>query len=1082
MRQRTPRRRCTQARLRWLDSSLSQEPEVEPGGESEMDSISSEENVAEEGVKSPAMGVMDENNRPHQDIWDPSEVLQSLRALPGGEELEASMEIGNRDLVLQHQHGHTTGLLLAAWRGDSVLLSSLLTSGASPFAADNGGRTPLHLASCGGAEDCVDVLLHHGASAMAWDVLCHATPLHCAASAGHVGCVKRLLLAGADVNAGLAGGRSALHYAVQSNSLDCVQELLRSGACPNTPQVFTETPLHVAAAMGFAASVKVLLEYGADVRVQFGPGKITALHLAAEDGNAECARLLLDAGAHINALNSRLQTPLHIAALAQSVETLELLLQRGADVNAEDTDGRTPLHSAIVKVCHSCECVRLLLDAGAAVNKADSFGYMPLHIAALNEFSNCVFLLLRYGADVAARTNGGVSALSFIVRRTPDILPRFEAQLDAAVKLHEHEIGDVDCELQLDFRILVPNVESGESGLLLAFIEVGQRQILNHPLCQTFLFLKWKRIRKFFLFSLMFHAIFVLVYSAYVVGIFLRDCSPVCSISLPVQISGYILLILTFILLAKELFQMAHSCNGYIRHWENWLQLQIIICACVTSIPTIILQYHVYDWQHHVAAIGIFLTWVELMMLVGRFPMFGLYVQMFTTVAVNFAKFLLAYCCLLVAFSLSFGVLFPNYKAFKNVMWNLIKVVVMMSGELEFEDIFYGNENDQDKQVMYPGTAHLMFLAFVLLVTVILTNLLVGLAVSDIQGLQQSAGLDRLVRQAELVAHLESMLFSRLLRCLPTRLLALCHRSALLLTSPYHWVLHIRPNDPREHRAPRDLIDAAYRLVAGRRERIRRSAQVRRSNAADSDYFYFNCPRTKRAARMEEDYIQLSSMKAKRIGAMEDDYITITHNQGKHSIGYEDDYSSVYYMQNKHTTKIEDDYIPLKYSRIKRNTAIGDEYPCVSFRQSTGKHSTTLEDDYSPVGIRMSRRTTTLTDDDFMPHDLIKDKRTTKLDEYIPLSYTSFRKPYVNNDERVSHSYRQTRLPNTPEENNLPLTVGNQKTSSVHVGSLNMGIERTLQQILSQLNDIAMDVKNIDAETKKNITELNDKTSNLTSK
>jgi hypothetical protein len=35
-------------------------------------------------------------------------------------------------------------------------------------------------------------------------------------------------------------------------------------------------------------------------------------------------------------------------------------------------------------------------------------------------------------------------------------------------------------------------------------------------------------------------------------------------------------------------------------------------------------------WQFHVAGIVVFLVWLELMMLVGRFPMFGLYVQMFT--------------------------------------------------------------------------------------------------------------------------------------------------------------------------------------------------------------------------------------------------------------------------------------------------------------------------------------------------------------------------------------------------------------------------------------------------------------------
>lgn len=36
-------------------------------------------------------------------------------------------------------------------------------------------------------------------------------------------------------------------------------------------------------------------------------------------------------------------------------------------------------------------------------------------------------------------------------------------------------------------------------------------------------------------------------------------------------------------------------------------------------------------WQHDVATVTIFIAWLELMMILGRFPTFGLYVQMFTT-------------------------------------------------------------------------------------------------------------------------------------------------------------------------------------------------------------------------------------------------------------------------------------------------------------------------------------------------------------------------------------------------------------------------------------------------------------------
>lgn len=138
----------------------------------------------------------------------------------------------------------------------------------------------------------------------------------------------------------------------------------------------------------------------------------------------------------------------------------------------------------------------------------------------------------------------------------------------------------------------------------------------------------------------------------------------------------------------------------------------------------------------------------------------------------------------------------------------------MMSGELEFEDIFYG-----DVEVQYPVTSHFIFLSFVLLVTVILTNLMVGLAVSDIQGLQVSASLDRLVRQAELVSRLESLFFSRLLRGAPTKIIKLCKRSALLRTSRNKLLFVIRPNDPRDTQLPEDIKLNIYKLVAERRDR-----------------------------------------------------------------------------------------------------------------------------------------------------------------------------------------------------------------------------------------------------------------------
>lgn len=341
---------------------------------------------------------------------------------------------------------------------------------------------------------------------------------------------------------------------------------------------------------------------------------------------------------------------------------------------------------------------------------------------------------------------------------------------------------------------------------------MGHRELLKHPLCETFLFLKWRKIRKFFLLGLVFHLVYVLAYSGLVIY----------------HVGSTLLLVLNLVLLMKEIFQMAHSWRGYVRHWDNWLQWFILITAFIVGTSTLDPPH---SWQDHIAAVGIFLSWLELMLLIGRFPMFGLYIQMFTTVAWNFAKFLLAYSCLLIAFTLSFTILFHNYKALAEVGPGFMKILVMMSGELEFEDIFYENS------VQFPITAHLLFTAFVLLITVVLTNLLVGLAVNDIQGLQRSAGLDRLERQAELVAHLENMLFSRLLHWVPRPILMFLRKSALLLAAPYPCALYIRPNDPRDNRLPRELARGAYRLVAERRRR-EPSRSCRARDFANLSYRY----------------------------------------------------------------------------------------------------------------------------------------------------------------------------------------------------------------------------------------------------
>lgn len=522
------------------------------------------------------------------EFYDTAEIESCLKSMQNADEIEMAIKSNNYNYVFRSIVELNAGLMMAVWLRHVEFAAILLRQGANPNTVDKMDRSLLHYACIKGSGPMTRLLFHFKATPNVWDKHHNVTPLHYAAITGSPDCINLLIRNGAQVNAGIEN-KSALFYAVQKNHIKCVNILLQYGANPNISFMNNDSPLHVAAEMGFIQCLKSLLSHGANVNSIAGSKRNAPLHLAAEDDFVEGVKLLLDHGANVNIRNADQQTPLHIACLAQSVETVDTLIQHKADINLTYRDGRTALHASIIKETSSWDCTKMLLDCKIDVNKPDNFGYTPLHLAALNEFGGCVLMLIEYGADITARTNGGITALSFIVRRTPEVIPKYFSKLDSSIKVNESEIGDVDCEIKLDFRCLVPSYEKGETELLINFIEVGQKRILKHPLCETFLFLKWRRIRKYFLFSLFYHSTYVLLFTIYAMGIFVNHCPPNCESEVYFNnftIIGYITLFLNLTILAKEIFQLFHGFSTYFRSWENWLQWSIIlgVFLCAVSI------------------------------------------------------------------------------------------------------------------------------------------------------------------------------------------------------------------------------------------------------------------------------------------------------------------------------------------------------------------------------------------------------------------------------------------------------------------------------------------------------------------
>ncbi len=86
----------------------------------------------------------------------------------------------------------------------------------------------------------------------------------------------------------------------------------------------------------------------------------------------------------------------------------------------------------------------------------------------------------------------------------------------------------------------------------------------------------------------------------------------------------------------------------------------------------------------------------------------------------------------------------------------------MMIGEYEFDEIFFYNPDAPeaaDRALLpYRSFTLLFFLVFMVIMTIIIMNLLVGLAVDNIKMVQENAALQRLAMQVELNLDVEKLL------------------------------------------------------------------------------------------------------------------------------------------------------------------------------------------------------------------------------------------------------------------------------------------------------------------------------------
>lgn len=232
--------------------------------------------------------------------------------------------------------------------------------------------------------------------------------------------------------------------------------------------------LHGAAHLGDAATLRSLLDAGADVNVVDGHG-VTALAAALGAGcGQEILALLVSAGADPHAIDDFGCNAFH-AALGSSLQegfradtllaVLSWLKRLGVDLEHRGAGGRTPLAEAIIE-CPP-DAVQALCDLGANPNvtcpvpksgcggscggRSSHEAPLLFHAVGAYDRDRKLVSLLNAGANVLASDAEGHTALTIAVGSlllgTPDMAARFRAffkQFEPLARQHEHASGTRD--------------------------------------------------------------------------------------------------------------------------------------------------------------------------------------------------------------------------------------------------------------------------------------------------------------------------------------------------------------------------------------------------------------------------------------------------------------------------------------------------------------------------------------------------------------------------------------------------------------------------------------------------------------
>jgi transient receptor potential cation channel subfamily A protein 1 len=232
-----------------------------------------------------------------------------------------------------------------------------------------------------------------------------------------------------------------------------------------------------------------------------------------------------------------------------------------------------------------------------------------------------------------------------------------------------------------------------------------------------------------------------------------------------------ILIIMSVVLLTYEI--IFHLLMRETRDISDFIQLVYRVLLFVLTI--VFVSGFANDcwcappWQWQIGALVMFMAFFNFVLLLKGLPWFGVPINMLLNIIAVFLRLVYLPILLILSFAFPFYMLFIRggdadagvLTAFSTFPFSLSKVVMQTAGELDYGNLF------EEASLLYTPMAIILFVTFVVLMPVLFSNLLVGLAVGTAEEDTKKAELTNIRLQVEYIVQLENLRVVRHLAHLP---------------------------------------------------------------------------------------------------------------------------------------------------------------------------------------------------------------------------------------------------------------------------------------------------------------------------